>query len=84
VARLAHQIEQDLKVELTDNQFCACISLGYNIGHANFAGSTLLKDINNSQFEAAAKEFLRWNHAQGKVISGLTERRQAEMELFLS
>ena len=84
IARIAYQIVQDLTVSLTDNQFCACVSLAYNIGHANFASSTLLKLLNRSQFEAASKEFLRWDRAQGRVISGLTQRRQAESELFKS
>ena len=36
------------------------------------------------QFEGAADEFLRWNKAGGKVLNGLTRRREAERALFLS
>jgi GH24 family phage-related lysozyme (muramidase) len=31
-----------------------------------------------------AAQFLRWNKAGGKVLAGLTRRRNAEAELFLS
>lgn len=30
-----------------------------------------------------AKEFLRWNKSNGKVLNGLTKRRQEEMKLFM-
>jgi GH24 family phage-related lysozyme (muramidase) len=35
-------------------------------------------------YEAAAKEFPRWNKAGGKVLRGLTRRREAEKQLFLT
>jgi GH24 family phage-related lysozyme (muramidase) len=33
-------------------------------------------------YPLAAKQFLRWNHAGGRVMKGLTERRRREMALF--
>ncbi|MGC6204762.1 glycoside hydrolase family protein [Citrobacter werkmanii] len=35
-------------------------------------------------YTGAADEFLRWNKAGGKVLNGLTRRREAERSLFLS
>jgi hypothetical protein len=35
-------------------------------------------------YQDAAKEFLRWNKANGKELKGLTKRRQEEMNLFLT
>ncbi|MDB6076878.1 MAG: putative lysozyme, partial [Akkermansiaceae bacterium] len=32
----------------------------------------------------AAEQFLRWDHAGGKVLAGLTRRRKSERNLFLS
>lgn len=46
--------------------------------------STLFMLLSRGQFKAAADEFLQWNHAGGVVMPGLTARRQAERELFLS
>ena len=89
-AYLMHEINQScilpidrlVKVPLNNNQFCALISFVYNLGQGNFASSTMLKKINASDFAGAALEFPRWNKAKGKVLAGLTRRRNDEMELF--
>lgn len=75
-------INRLVKVPLTQNQFDALASFVYNLGETNFAGSTLLKVINNGRFELAPEQFLRWNKAGGKVLNGLTRRRQAEADMF--
>jgi lysozyme len=76
-------IKSNIKVELNQNQFDALCSFIYNIGAGNFIKSTLLKKINNKDFNGAADEFLKWNKASGKVFPGLTKRREAERKLFL-
>jgi lysozyme len=73
-----------VKVELSQDQFDALVSLVFNIGGGNFAKSTLLKKINALNFEGAADEFPRWNRAAGRVMAGLTKRRHAEQSLFQS
>lgn len=88
-------LEQDLKsfedsinrlvsVELTQNQFDALVAFVYNVGAGNFETSTLLKKLNAGLFEEAAEQFLRWDKAKGKTLAGLTRRRKAEKNLFLS
>jgi lysozyme len=67
---------------LTDNQFGALVSLAYNIGLGAFADSTLRRLLNAKSYEAAAEQFLRWNKCNGKVLTGLTKRRQREADLF--
>lgn len=69
---------------MTDNQFSACVSLSYNIGLEAFKKSLLLRCCQKYNFEDAAKQFEKWNHAGGRVISSLTKRREAERNLFLS
>lgn len=69
---------------LNQNQYDALISFCYNVGLAAFKGSTMLKKILAYDIPGAAEEFLMWDHAAGKVIPGLTKRRQAEKMLFLS
>lgn len=71
-----------VKVELNQNQFDALVSFVYNLGAENFKKSTLLKKINVGEFSEAAEEFLKWNKAKGKILTGLTRRRQAEKSLF--
>jgi GH24 family phage-related lysozyme (muramidase) len=78
-----------VKVNLTQHQFDALVSFAFNVGEGNLKKSTLLKKLNNlvffrqSEIEAVADEFLKWNKAGGKVLAGLTKRRQAERLLFL-
>lgn len=66
----------------TDNQLGAMISLAYNVGLANFGGSTLLKKHKAGDHVGAAAEFSRWNRAAGKIMTGLTRRRTAEAAMY--
>ncbi|MGB5637096.1 MAG: lysozyme [Waterburya sp.] len=77
-------VEHLVKVSLNDNQFAALISFAFNLGTGALAHSTLLCDLNAENYQAAADQFLRWNRAGGRVLSGLTRRREAERKLFLS
>lgn len=77
-------VESLLKVVLTDNQFSALVCLAYNIGLGNLKKSTLLKKVNASDFTGAVESWLKWNKAGGKVLKGLTARREAETQLFLT
>ena len=72
-------------VELTQNEYDALVSLTYNIGAGNFLKSTLVKMLKAGDDKAEiAKQFLRWDKAGGKPLAGLTRRRNAEAELFLT
>lgn len=73
-----------VKVKLTQNQFDGLVSFAYNVGSRALSTSTLLKKLNAGDIKGAADEFLRWNKAGGKVLNGLTRRREAERALFLS
>lgn len=72
-------------VELTQNEYDALVCLCYNIGSANLISSTLVRMLKAKEPKSEiAEQFLRWNKAGGKVLAGLTRRRNAEAELFLS
>ena len=73
-----------VKVGLTQGQFDALVSFTYNLGARSLSTSTLLRKLNAGDYAGAANEFLRWNKAGGKVLNGLTRRREAERALFLS
>lgn len=72
-----------VKVKLTQGQFDALVSFAYNVGSRSLSTSTLLKKLNGGDVNGAADEFPRWNKAGGKVMGGLTRRREAERSLFL-
>lgn len=81
-----------VRVPLTQGQFDALVSLAYNCGldededtkAEGLGDSTLLRKLNQGDFEGAANEFKKWNKDNGKVVAGLVRRRAAETELFRS
>ena len=73
-----------VKVGMTQGQFDALVSFTYNLGPRSLSTSTLLRKLNAGDYAGAADEFLRWNKAGGKVLNGLTRRREAERALFMS
>jgi GH24 family phage-related lysozyme (muramidase) len=68
---------------VTQSMIDAMVSLTYNIGAGNFAKSSVLREVNAGNYEAAANAFSSWNKAAGKVLAGLTKRRDEEARLFL-
>lgn len=68
-----------LNLSLTQNMFDALVSFTYNCGNAN-----LKKLVANRTVLQIADALLLYNKSGGKVLAGLTKRRQAERELFLT
>lgn len=66
----------------SQKQFDALVCWHYNCGA--IARATLTAKHKAGNFRGAADEFLRWNKAGGKVMRGLTRRREAERALYLS
>ncbi len=79
-----NDVSRLVKVKLTQGQIDALVSIEYNLGDRTLSSSTLLRKLNSGDYAGAADEFLRWNKAGGKVLNGLTRRREAERALFLS
>ncbi len=83
-------IKRLVKVPLTQNQYDALASLIFNIGEGNFSKSTVLRKLNEKDYEGAASAFTMWNKQRNKstgemdVLKGLTKRREEERKLFLS
>lgn len=82
VQSAAFTVNRLVHVPLTQGQFDALTDLVFNIGSGNFSKSTLLKFLNAGNFEAAVKEFPKWDRAGGKENAGLLRRRLSEEELF--
>ena len=70
-------------VPVTQGQFDALVSFAYNVGLSALKDSTLLRLVNARDYAGAAAQFARWNRAGGKVLPGLTRRREAERKLFV-
>jgi len=81
-----HQSEQAVlrlvKVALTQGQFDALVDFCFNLGAGKLSTSTLLKDLNAGQYEAARGQLLRWDHVGTQENAGLKARREAEFQLW--
>jgi lysozyme len=62
---------------LEQHQFDALVSFIFNVGVNAFTRSTLLRKLNQGDFEGAAKEFDRWH-----IPAEITSRRNGEREQF--
>lgn len=81
--KFENAINRLVKVPLNQNQFDALSSFTYNLGETNLSKSTLLRKLNAKDYKGAADQFLVWNKAGGRVLTGLVRRREAERSLFL-
>ena len=83
--RFAKRVDTLVTSNINQNQFNSLVSFAYNVGTGNFSSSTLLKKVNRNPDDLTIKdEFLRWNKAGGKVLNGLTNRRNEEADLYFS
>lgn len=77
-----------IKVPVSQEEFDAYSSLAYNIGVSAFRSSTLLKLLNQGQYEAACAQILRWDKARVngvlRPVKGLTTRRKKEYNLCMT
>ena len=77
-------VKRFVTVQLNQNQFDALTDFVFNVGLGNFASSTLLKKLNNGDYDGAGEQFAAWNKASGRILQGLVTRRSNEENLFNS
>lgn len=75
-------VREEVKIELTKEEYVALCDFDFNVGNQAFDTSTLLRKLNVGDIEGAIAEFSRWNKAGGQVLAGLVKRRDAEAALF--
>jgi lysozyme len=78
VQKFEGALKQCVTVPLHQREYDSYLSLAYNIGPTAFCNSTLVRLLNQGRYEEACKQILRWDRAGGRVVQGLTNRRQAE------
>ena len=84
IHKVAYQLAPCVNVPVTDNQYIAIVSLAFNVGAGRVKRSKMLRALNSYRFDDAAKEFLDFDMAGGVRLRGLTRRRKAEHDLFLT
>jgi len=80
--RFCEAVDETIKVNLSRNQFDALVIFCYNVGIRSFKESTLVKLLNQGEYDNVPDQLLRWNKAGGVVVHGLTNRRKAEIKLW--
>ena len=84
VLKFEQYVSDNVKVDLDQSQFDALVAWTFNLGPGNLRESTMLKKLNNEDYESVPFEMRRWNKAGGKTLDGLIRRREAESLLFES
>ena len=73
-----HVMKFNNRYHWNQNEFDALVSFAFNVGSIN----QLTQNGKRSRVQIAAA-MLKYNRGGGKILPGLTKRRQAEQELFL-
>lgn len=79
---ISNLVKSKVKVDLYQYEFDALVSLAYNTEVSMGSESTLLRLLNNKNYDDAANEFKNWRIAGGVVAPGLVKRRAQETEIF--
>ena len=71
-----------VECDLEQCQFDALVCWVYNLGPTNLKESTLLRILNEGNYDGVPEQIKRWNKAGGVILGGLVKRREAEANLF--
>ena len=88
LSRIGSEIVSLITVAYTQQQYDALLDFAFNLGAGSLAGSTLLKLLNADEPDAAAEQFLAWDHVRDPISGmlvpneGLEKRRTAEKAIF--
>lgn len=76
-------VNNAVKVDISQSQFDALVSLAYNIGVGAIAESDTMKYLNQGKVGHAAVDIPSWRRGMGyQILPGLEKRRQTELEFF--
>ena len=79
----AGKVEACIKRPMSDKTLMAFTSFSYNVGSAGACKSTAYRLYNAGDFAGGCRAMAAWNRAGGRVIPGLTARRDREVKLCL-
>jgi lysozyme len=75
-------INSYVHVPLAQFEFDALASFIFNIGAKAFAKSTLLRLLNQDQFQSVPDQMRQWVHSKGQVLPVLVSRREREIAMW--
>ncbi len=79
----ADRMERCITRPMGNDAYVAFLSLGWNIGTGALCKSSAVRLYNAGERRAACRAFMLWNKAGGRVVPGLTRRREVERDLCL-
>lgn len=80
--RFEAAVNKRVKVPLKQNQFDALVSFSFNVGVGAFRNSTLLRRLNEKDYDEVPNQLRRWVRSGGRVVKGLINRREHEIQLW--
>jgi lysozyme len=87
IVKFEGALKKCVTVPMHQYEYDAYIDFSYNVGSANFCGSTMVKKLNAGDYEGACNEFPKWKFYQGRdctlpenkhICGGLPIRREKE------
>ncbi|QOJ22663.1 MAG: lysozyme [Gammaproteobacteria bacterium] len=84
VRKFSIAVDNLVAIEISDRRFCVLVSFAFNVGIGALKDSTLLKLLNQNQQDQVPVQLLRWTKSNGRELSGLKRRREAEVNLWNS
>jgi len=84
VEKFLAEIKPAITAPINENELGAFTSLAYNIGPTAFRKSSALRHFNQGSKDKVPNALRMWRKAGGKVVKGLINRREAEVDLFLT
>lgn len=84
LAYFGYEVQKEVPYTIPSNTHAALASWTYNVGAGAMRKSTLMKYMRAGNIKAACNELPKWNKAGGRVLAGLTKRREAERRLCLA
>jgi lysozyme len=75
----AQEVAKCVTVPIKTHEAAALVSWSYNVGTSAACKSTLVRKLNAG--DEWCSELKRWDKAGGKVLKGLTSRRESEYQM---
>lgn len=81
-SKYGRAVSRYLKTDLSDDSFGALTSLCYNIGSGALKRSTVMRRINEQDWDNVPRAWRMWRMGGGRVLKGLQRRREDEIVFF--
>ena len=83
LAKYDKMVHSCVHVALPPHREAALVSFTYNLGEGALCHGAVARDLNAGNVVGGCNAILAYDHAGGRVLAGLTKRRQVEKTLCL-